>query len=107
MPISAADVIRPAFQHMAQQLFRPFRFSQWARLAITGFLAGELSGAGGCSLQIPWRPRGGDRSDLFFVQAVPAVRPLLLAALPFLILLAIAFFIVLLYINSRMRFVLF
>jgi hypothetical protein len=107
MPTSAADVIRPAFQHMVQQLFRPFRFGQWARLAVTGFLAGELSGSGGCSLQVPWRPRGGDRPELFLIQAAPAARRLLFAALPFLILLAIVFFIVLIYINSRMRFVLF
>jgi hypothetical protein len=92
---------------MSQQLFRPFRFSQWARLAVTGFLAGELSGAGGCSLQLPWRPRGGDRSDLFLIQAVPAGRQFLLAAVPFLILFAIVLFIALIYVNSRMRFVLF
>jgi hypothetical protein len=46
MPLSAVDVISPAFERMRQHLFRPFQLSQWFRLAIVGFLAGEM-GTGG------------------------------------------------------------
>ena len=42
MPISAVDAISPAFEHTKQQLFKPFRFGQWTRLAFVGLLAGEL-----------------------------------------------------------------
>ncbi|HXN97552.1 MAG TPA: hypothetical protein VN881_00675 [Candidatus Acidoferrales bacterium] len=48
MPISAPDAINPAFQHTKEQLFRPFRFGQWARLALVGLLAGELGSGGSC-----------------------------------------------------------
>ena len=50
---SAVDSIRPAFQHTKQQLFRPFRFGQWTRLALVGLFAGEMSSGGGCNFQMP------------------------------------------------------
>lgn len=49
MPKSAVDVIGNAFEHTKQQLFQPFRFGQWARLALLGLATGELSSGGGCS----------------------------------------------------------
>lgn len=52
MPISAADSIGPAFEHMRDQLFRPFRLGQWTRLAIVGFLSGETAGSGSCRLPL-------------------------------------------------------
>jgi hypothetical protein len=103
---SAADVIRPAFQHTTQQLFKPFRFGQWVRLAITGLLAGELSGAGGCSFQAPWRPRGQDGSASFLAQAAPA-GVLLFAGIAMLIVLGVVLLVALIYVSSMMRFVLF
>jgi hypothetical protein len=37
LPVSAVDVIKSAFDHMKQQLFKPFRLGQWTRLAaVTG-----------------------------------------------------------------------
>jgi hypothetical protein len=55
VPISALQCVGPAFEHAEQQLFRPFRWAQWWRLAIVVFLAGELGG-GGCSYNIPSGP---------------------------------------------------
>ena len=46
---SAVDVISTAFAHAADQLAEPFRFSQWARLALLALATGELSSGGGCS----------------------------------------------------------
>ena len=48
MPISAVDCVQPALQHTREQLFRPFRFGQWSRLALVGILAAELH-VGSCS----------------------------------------------------------
>jgi hypothetical protein len=46
---SAVDVIGSAFEHTKQQLTHPFRFGQWARLALLGLATGEISSGGGCS----------------------------------------------------------
>jgi hypothetical protein len=105
MPASAVDVIRPAFDHTVRQLFKPFRLGQWVRLAITGLLAGELGTPGGCSAQIPWRPP--NRSDQLLAQAVIPRGGLWFAAIVLLVLLALVLVIALIYISSRMRFVLF
>jgi hypothetical protein len=49
MPLSAIDTISVAFEHTKQHLFRPFRFGQWLRLALLGFMTGELASGGGCN----------------------------------------------------------
>jgi hypothetical protein len=107
LPISAIDAIGPAFEHTKQQLFKPFRAAQWAKLALVGFLAGELT-SGGCnggSFQLPARPSGGHR---FMDFGLPNVNPALFAALiALLIVLGIVFWILFLYLSSVMRFVLF
>jgi len=46
---SAVDVIGSAFDHTRQQLTQPFRFGQWARLALLGLATGEISSGGGCN----------------------------------------------------------
>ena len=104
MPASAVDVIRPAFDHTVRQLFKPFGLGQWVRLAVTGLLAGELGTPGGCSAQIPFRPP--NRSDQLLAQALPRTG-LWFAAIVLLVLLALVLVIALIYISSRMRFVLF
>ena len=104
MPASAVDVVRPAIDHTVKQLFKPFRLGQWVRLAVTGLLAGELGTSGGCSFQLPWRP--SNRSEQFLAQAVPR-NALLAVGIAALIVLALALFVALLYVSSRMRFVLF
>jgi hypothetical protein len=105
LPISALDAIGPAFQHTKEQLLHPFRAAQWAKLALVGFLAGELS-SGGCnggSFQTPTRPSGGQTFPL------PHLNNLLLYAslIAFVIVLAGVFWILFVYVNSVMRFILF
>jgi hypothetical protein len=48
LPKSAVDVISTAFAHTADQLAEPFRFAQWARLAVLALATGELSSGSGC-----------------------------------------------------------
>jgi hypothetical protein len=107
MPASAADVIKPAFEHMKQQLFQPFRLGQWVKIALVGLLAGEITGGGGFGFQLPWRPRGTNRPDQFLAQAVPANAVLLAIGIALLVVIGIILVLVLLYVSSMMRFVLF
>jgi len=106
VPISAIDAISPAFQHTRQQLFQPFRAGQWARLALVGLLAGELT-TGSCNgfntnVHAPRQPQQ------FFLPTVPNMDPGLLALLiAVLLVLGFVFWILLLYVNSVMRFILF
>ncbi len=100
------DAISPAFEHARQQLLRPFRANQWAKLGLVGLLAGEMSsGGGGCnpgSFQVP-HPNSSQRflelpfPHVMFTASLIAV--LLVAGFVLLILF--------LYVNSVMRFVLF
>lgn len=103
------DAITPAFEHARQQLVRPFRASQWAKLGLVGLLAGEMgSGGGGCnpgSFQVPTHP---NHSQRFLETALPSISPMLTASLiAVLIVAGLVFLIVFLYVNSVMRFVLF
>ena len=107
MPASAADAIKPAFEHMKQQLFQPFRLGQWVKIALVGLLAGEITGGGSAGFQIPWRPRGTNRPDQFLAQAVPANAVLLAIGIALLVVIGIILILVLLYVSSVMRFVLF
>jgi hypothetical protein len=104
LPISAVDAIDPAFQHTKQQLLHPFRAAQWAKLALVGFLAGELSSGGcnGSSFRSPTHPSGG--------QPFPFPHPNLLlyaSLIALLIGLVAVLWIVFLYVSSVMRFILF
>jgi hypothetical protein len=49
LPKSAVDVISSAFEHTQKQLTQPFRFGQWARLALLALATGEMSSGGGCN----------------------------------------------------------
>ena len=108
MAVSAADVISPAFERMKRQLFSPFRFGQWIRLAIIGFFAGEMSMGGGCSgppgggggAPTPPIPGGGPFD-------IGIDHPLFLVGIALLGLLGLVLAIAFIYVFSRMRFVLF
>ncbi len=109
MPISAADSITLAVEHTKQQLFKPFRIGQWTKLAFVGMLAGEL-GANGCNrgsfptnTRAP-HPGGGIPGTLGIDPALLAALGALLAVL---VVAAIAVGIILMYVSSVMRFVLF
>lgn len=110
MPITAADSITLAIEHTKQQLFRPFRIGQWTKLAFVGLLAGEL-GANGCnrsnfhipqhSATVPHMAWPGSLGSLGIDRVLLA---LLIAAL---IVAAFSIGIILMYVSSVMRFVLF
>lgn len=108
MPLSAVDAISPAFEHARQQLTKPFRAGQWAKLGLVGLLAGEMgSGGGGCnpgSFQMPSRP---NNSQHLFA-ALPSVNPMVYASLiAVLVVTGLVLLVLFLYVNSVMRFVLF
>jgi hypothetical protein len=103
LPISAIDAIGPAFRHAREQLLQPFRFAQWARLALVGLLAGEVT-SGGCNsnFQSPHRTQHSG------VPALPHIDPVALAALiAFVAVVGLLLYVLFLYVNSVMRFVLF
>lgn len=111
MPLSAVDAISPAFEHTKRQLLQPFRFGQWVRLAVVGLLAGELSSGGGCNapnlsnFNIPQHPGG---TQHFLPTDFAGANPALIVALVIVIIVAaLVFGIVLMYISSVMRFILF
>ena len=112
MPISAVDAISPAFQHAKQQLLQPFRFSQWVRLALVGFLAGELGSGGGCNSSFNWPSTHHQRgSEQFLGAAWPSQlahhSAMLAGLIIFLIVVGLSLTVLFLYINSVMRFILF
>jgi hypothetical protein len=112
LPISASDAISPAYERAKQQLFHPFRFGQWARLAFVGILAGEAGNGGGCNsgFNSPWSARP-QRSPSIYPSIMPPLfvnHPAYLVGL--IALLAVLIFgltLIFLYINSIMRFILF
>jgi len=107
VPVSAVDIITPAFDRMKRMLF-PFRFSQWLRLAIVGFLSGEMGGGGG-GLRFLGNIPGSlpSRQQQFQIPGLGARGALFLVGLTILVVLVLILGIIFLYINSRMRFVLF
>jgi hypothetical protein len=103
LPLTAVDSITPALEHTRKQLFQPFRIGQWTRLAFVGLLAGEL-GANGCNRSTFHLPRHPGAPHIGF----PAVNPALLIALFGVIFVAaLAIGIILMYVSSVMRFILF
>ena len=104
MPISAVDSLSPAFEHTKQQLFRPFNFGQWTRLALVGLFAGELSSGGGCNFNIPTH---GSTNHRDFLLATPHNWALLVPLVVIALITLPLLWLLLIYVNSRMRFVLF
>jgi hypothetical protein len=116
------DAVQPAFQHVKQQLLKPFLFAQWARLALVGLLSGEAGAGGGCNSNFNWpstpHPRGSGqvihaalRSQHSHV-AQPwqqlAQHPVMSAGLVTLLVVAgLGLFVLLIYISSVARFILF
>jgi hypothetical protein len=103
LPLTAVDSITPALEHTKRQLFQPFRIGQWTRLAFVGLLAGEL-GANGCNRSNFHMPSHPGAPHIGF----PGVNPVLLIALFGVIFIAVcAISIILMYVSSVMRFILF
>lgn len=108
MPISAVDTISLAFQHAKRQLIQPFRFGQWVRLAIVGLLAGEMGSGGSFNFPSSFNPQHQTPSHHFFAPAFPNIDPAILGALiAVLVVTGLIFMIVMLYVSSVMRFILF
>jgi len=101
------DSITLAVEHTKQQLFKPFRIGQWTRLAFVGLLAGEL-GSNGCNrsnFQFPHHPGAVPHTGF---PGFPGIDHALLAALiTAVIVAALALGIILMYVGSVMRFILF
>lgn len=114
MPISAVDCVQPAIQHAREQLFKPFRWGQWSRLALVGILAAELH-SGGCgglsSFNVPISRPQSDGHGFSASPFLPHIDPARIAQFAGLIaaalLAAFILFFVLLYISSVFRFILF
>jgi hypothetical protein len=111
LPFSAVDAISPAFEHTKRQLLQPFRIGQWIRLALVGLLAGELSSGGFkvpnfSNFNLPRRP--GTNHFLAPGFDFGGMDPMLLAGLiAVLVVAAFVLGILLMYISSVMRFILF
>ena len=108
MPISAVDTIGLAFQHTKRQLVQPFRLWQWTRLAFVGLLAGEMGSGSGCnfskSFGSPHQAAGVPHLGQIFSKIDPA---LLAALIAVLIVTGTIVMLVMMYISSVMRFILF
>ncbi len=107
MPISAVDTITLAFQHTKRQLLQPFRFGQWTRLAIVGLLAGEMGSGGRFHFPTNFPHQPGSSRHLL-AQGFPNIDPAIWGGLiATLVITGTVLFIVLMYISSVMRFILF
>lgn len=110
MPITAADSITLALEHTKQQLFKPFRIAQWTKLAFVGLLAGEL-GSNGCNssnFHLPVHPQTAPHPGFPGSLGIdPALLAALSALLGAVIIAGLAIGIILMYVGSVMRFVLF
>lgn len=101
------DSITPAIEHTKQQLFKPFRIAQWTKLAFVGLLAGEL-GSNGCNRSNFHFPSpGGPAPHISFPGSIGVDHALLAATLAAGLIAALAVGIILAYVGSVMRFVLF
>jgi len=99
------DSINLALEHTKQQLFRPFRLGQWTKLAFVGLLAGEL-GSNGFN-RSNFSPQGGAAPHGGFAGTLGIDYALLLGFIADAEVPAFAVWIILLYVGSVMRFVLF
>jgi hypothetical protein len=106
--LSAVDCIGPAFALTKRQLFVPFRFERWARLALVCLITGEFAGGGGSpgGFQYQARSRGGNSflnpADFHWDRLLPFL-PWILAGVGLVIL----FILLWVYVASVYRFVLF
>jgi hypothetical protein len=109
--LSATDCFRPALDRTRALLFQPFRFAFWCRLALLGFLTGELTSSG-CNFNyggnFPTDTGRTDRTQSFF-----AMDPVWERVAHYWWLIAIGavvlfvFFLVFMYLASVARFMLF
>jgi hypothetical protein len=105
VPISATDSITLAFEHTKRQLFKPFRFGQWVRLAFVGLLAGELGSGGNLNPSSHGtQPAAIPQLGEIYHKIDPAI---LASVITVLVITGIVLMVVMAYISSVMRFILF
>jgi len=109
LPISAAETISLAFQHTKRQLVQPFRFWQWTKLALVGLLAGETGSSSGVHFPSNFNfPQHDGSSRHLVASGFPHIDPVVLTTLiSILVIAGLFFFVLLTYISSVMRFILF
>jgi len=113
--LSGFEAITPAMERAKRQLFMPFRFRHWARLAIVVMSTGEFAGGGGGSgwsglnYTLPSGPSSGRQMSMFFPRPDRLGTTVMdhwtwfVAGVIVLVLLALAF----IYVASVFRFILF
>lgn len=107
MPISAVDTITLALQHTKRQLVQPFRFGQWTRLAVVGLLAGEAGSGGGFNFPSSFPHQTGSSRHLLD-RGLGSIDPAVYAGLiAVLVVAGLVFGLILMYVSSVMRFILF
>jgi len=109
--LSAVEAVSPAFDHTKRQLFQPFRFKRWARLAVVSLVTGEFAGSswGGGNVNLPSGGSGGkkDLSLLAYLADPAGERPReFLPWIAALVLLGLALALLWIYVASVFRFVL-
>lgn len=110
--LSGVDAISPAVERTKAQLFVPFRFRHWARLAVVCLLTGEITGGGGgwggMNFNFPPPKTSSPESGFTSLLGPPFKQfPELLAWVVVAVLAAILFVLVMLYVSSVFRFILF
>jgi hypothetical protein len=97
---NAIDVIAPAWQHMKDLLF-PIRWSIWWRVAVIGFLTGEMHSGGGSNFSVPQFPQQHQHKLL------ADVAPYMVALIALAVVAGLVLVVVLMYVGSVFRFILF
>src|SRR5947208_1764878 len=108
-PLGPTEVIAPAFERAKAQLFAPFRWGFWWRMAIVAFFAGEIGG-GGFNIPsggFPQRTGRGDHLLMLLQGENPLLNPRFLPWIVALLAAIVFLFFVYLYFHSVFRFILF
>lgn len=102
-PLDPIHATSAAWERATELMFRPFRFSFWWRMAFLAFITGEISGSGNFNIPADWRTNSRDHllaaPDPFAGLPIVVIVVAILAALVFMIVMA--------YLASVFRFVLF
>lgn len=108
-PLSAIQAVTPAIEQVKQQLFKPFRFWRWARLAVLVLCTGDFAGGGGPGNGLNFNlPIKRGQNDLVSLASYNEVWARILAYLPWVLLgvtVLIVLFLALIYIASVCRFI--
>jgi len=105
MPSTAIESITPAIERAKQQLFQPFRARHWVRLALLGLATGEISNGGNFNFNVPFRQTS--QSQHLLASPIAWHDPRVQAAIAALALCGVALLLIIIYVSSVCRFILF